>query len=434
MTRDKEMVTLTGFPAGVNNTAPDTRPPVNQDGAVLAARSAVNLDFDDAGRARLRRGFTTVAEGEAHSLFAGSYLLAVVDGDLKAFDDPGDGLAEHSTVIAGIGKRFVSYASDDDSTWWSNGVASGRIDANLGTHPFWVDTPDPPALAVSANGGLAAGQYEVSLTVLDADGRESGASNPEVATLTAGQGIDVTFPAAPTDAARWRVYRSTPDGEVLYLAADLPIAATGTLLGAATLGKALDTAWLFPLPPCNTIRYGHGRILGLQADALVWSEPYRLGLMHDENYLGMSAPALLEPVGEGGDGAGWYVSDAKRTYFMAGADPKQWRQRIVAPHPVVPGTGLTVPGNVFGLETTAPVAFWLGANGTFYLGLPGGIVQPVRDRELALPVNSERGAAGFFTHDGIRQIVTSFIAGEPNAAAMGDSAEATVRRHGVTLT
>lgn len=433
MIPDKALFKLPGFPAGANNTAPDTKPPVSDKGTPLAARSAVNLDFDPAGGARRRRGFDVLVEGEAHSLFACDYLLAVVDGDLMAYDDDGTGLAEHSTVIAGIGPRFVSYASDDFDVWWSNGVDCGRIDADLGTHPFWIDTPDPVTLTANAAGGLAAGAYEVSVTVVDADGRESGASNPVVVNLTAGQGIDVTLPAAPTDAVSWRVYRSTPHGEALYLAAELPYTATSVFLAAATLGRALETAWLFPLPPCDTIRYGHGRILGLRQDGLLWSESFRLGLMHDQNFLGLKGGSMLEPVGEGGEGAGWYVSDHKRTYFMGGADPKEWRQRIVVPHPAVPGSSLTVPGNVFGLQSTEPVAYWLGSNGTFYLGLPGGIVQPIRDRELALPVNAERGTSGFFSHEGIRQIVTSFIGGDANAAAMGDSAEATIRRHGTTV-
>lgn len=434
MIPDKALSKLTAFPAGVNNTAAATTPPRNDQGVPVAVQSAVNVDFDAMGGASRRRGFDILVPGEAHSLFStGAYLLAVVGSDLMAYDDPGTGLAEHSTVIAGIGKRFVSFATDDFDVWWSNGVACGRIDADLGTHPFWIGTPDPVTLAANAAGGLAAGAYEVSVTVVDADGRESGASNPVVVTLTAGQGIDVTLPAPPADAVAWRLYRSTPDGEVLYLAAERPIATTTAFLAAATLGRALETAWLFPMEPCATLRYGHGRLLGLRPDGLLWSEPYRLGLMRDDNFLGLSGGTMLEPVGEGGDGAGWYVSDAKRTYFMAGADPKAWRQRIVVPHPVVPGTSLTVPGNVFGLPSADPVAYWLGTNGTFYLGLPGGQVQPIRDRELALPTDAERGASAFMSHEGVRQIVTSFLGGNTNAAAMGDSAEATVRRHGTTV-
>lgn len=431
--RDDALLTIGGFPAGVNNTAPATRPPRDANGAVTAAREAFELDFDASGAARMRRGRATIFDTPTHSLFPADVLFAVVGGDLKAYDDPGTGLVERATVIAGLGERFVSYATDDYDVLWSNGVRSGRIDADLGAHPLWIGTPAPVGLQASSAGGLAAGAYEVSVTAIDAAGRESGASDPVVLGVAAGQGIVVTLPAAPEGAVSWRIYRTTADGEALNLARTVPVGTTDLALVQDQLGAKLETAWLFPMPACDVIRYGHGRLLGLCNDGLLWSEPYRLGLMRAENAIGLKGGTLLEPVGEGGDGAGWYVADYKRTYFMAGADPAAWQQVIRVPHPAVPGTSLTVPGSVFGLETTAPVAFWLGRNGTFYIGLPGGTVQPVREQQLAVHVDAERGASGYFSHAGIRQILTSLVAAGANAAAIGDSASATVRRHGIEL-
>lgn len=432
---DKALQRQGGFPAGVNNTAALTAPPRDQEGNVVAARAAVDVDWDADGRARMRRGRTTLFEQPHHSLFnTGDHLLAVKQGaDLVAYDDPGTGLAQVATVITGIGDRFVSYTSDDYDTWWSNGVANGRIAGDLSAHAFWIGTPDPVGLALASAGSLAAGSYEVSVTVLDADGRESGASDAAVLQVPAGQGITVTLPAPPAGAVSWRVYRSAADGETLNLALEAPIAATSVQLGHARLGAKLETAWLFPMPPCDVIRYGHGRLLGLRQDGLLFSNPYRLGLMRVENAIGMRGGTLLEPVGEGGDGAGWYVADSKFTYFMAGADPDSWSQVKRVPHPAVPGTSLTVAGTVFGLESPAPVAFWLGRNGTFYLGMPGGNVRPLREKELALPVNSERGAAGYFSYAGVHHILTSFLAAGANAAAVGDSASATIRRNGIEI-
>lgn len=433
---DKQLKPQSGFPAGVNNTAPSTEPPRDENGVVVAARSAVDVDFDAAGRARSRRGRTNRVAVASHSLFnAGAHLLAVVGADLKAYDDPGTGLVERATVIAGIGPRFVSYATDDYDTWWSNGVANGRIAEDLSVHPFWVGTPDPPAVALASAGGLAAGSYEVSVTVIDADGRESGGSDAVVLQVPEGQGIAVTLPAPPAGAVRWRVYRTGQDGEALNLAIEAPIAVSTVQLGYGRLGAKLETAWLFPIPPAEILRYGHGRLLALRPDGLMWSEPYRLGLMRAENAIGMRGATMLEPVGEGGDaaGAGWYVADYKRTYFMRGADPALWTQEVRVPHAAVPGTSITLPGSVFGLDSPAPVAFWLGRNGTFYLGMPGGTVKPLRERELALPVDAERGAAGYFSHAGLRQILTSFVEASANGAAVGDDASAVIRRNGIEL-
>lgn len=430
------------FPDGVNNVVKETDFPRDENGHIRAARELVNVDLDGAGHPQMKRGHVVLDPATSHSLHCtetetnqAGHLLSVVGGDLKAFDDPGDGLVEVATLIEGLGERFLTYASDDFDTWWSNGLSNGRIDVDLQLHPFWLDTPAPVQLATSSNGGLAAGTYEISVTVVDADGRESGASNPSVVTVTAGQGIVVTLPAAPAGAARWRIYRSTQDGDVLYLVEQLPIGTITALLGHAITRQALKTAWLFPMPPCDVLRYGHGRMLGIGSNnVLMWSEAYALGLMHDQNHMLLGAKGtLLEPVGQGGDGAGWFVADHKRTYFLAGADPKEWRQVIRYPHAAVPGTSLTLPGTVFGLDIEAPVAFWVASNGTFCLGLPGGIVKPLRENELAMPRDSERGAAAFFEFEGIRQIVTSILAGAQNPLGVTDSAVAEIRRHGVSL-
>jgi hypothetical protein len=425
------------FPAGINNVAALTEPPRDQNGVIVAARDLLDVDLDASGKVRSRRGQHTWESRAAHSLFdTGTHLLAWCNDAIHAYADDGTGLADAGELVAGLGPNFVTYASDDFDTYWSNNVVNGRIAADLSVHAFWVDTPHPVSLSVIANGGLAAGAYEVSVTVLDADGRESGASNPVILNVTLGQGIAGTLPSAPTDAVTWRVYRTSTDGEGTYLAAELPIAATTFTLGHAQLGKPLETAWLFPLLPCHTLRYGHGRILGLTATALIWSEAYRLGLMHDQNVLGLTQGTLLEPVGEGGDGAGWYLADAKRTYWFGGADPKTATQRIVYPHAAVPGTSITVSGEVFGLGTTDPVAFWLAANGTYCLGLPGGQVQPLRSNELALPIDAERGASALFVHSGIRQAVTSIFGGQDNPlnASLGDEMSATIiRRNGITV-
>lgn len=436
-TDEGALLKLGPFPAGLNNKVKPNQGPVDQNGAQTSLQQAVNVDLDATGWPRMRRGQVTRIEDAAHSLFAtDSHLLAVVLGNLNAYRVEGDGdLTLDAALIEGMGDRFVTYASDDFDVYWSNGVAQGRIDASdLSLHPFWIGTPDPVSLSATANGGMARGKYEVSVTVIDAAGRESAASSPSVVTLAVGQGITVALPAAPVDAVSRRIYVSPPDGEVLYRCAQLPANATSYAIGAHQPGAALETAWLHVIPPCTTLRYGHGRILGANGPLLMWSEAYRLGLMQDTNYTPFGQEVtLLEPVGEGGDGAGWWVADHKRTYFMAGANPVEWAQIARYPHAAVPGCSVLAPGTIFGLETTANVAFWLARNGVFCLGLPGGTLMPMRDESLALPVDAERGAAAVLLFDGIRQILATTLGGLPNTAAASDSADVTVRRNGVSI-
>ena len=180
--------------------------------------------------------------------------------------------------------------------------------------------------------------------------------------------------------------------------------------------------------PCQHLRYGHGRLYGLANNVMVWSEPYRLGLMSPDNHVVLGSEAtLLEPVGDA-DTAGCWAAGHKRTYFMAGADPESWQQQARYPHAAVPGTSICVQGALFGLETSAPVAYWLARNGTPCIGLPGGQLLPQREQSLALPVDAERGASGLMLLDGIRQILTTIFGAAGNLAAASDFAEATITR------
>jgi hypothetical protein len=428
-TNDNELYRQGGYPDGLNNRARATEGPSNENGMQTALREAVNVSLTAQGHPIRRPGQTKRVDGIAHSLFSmGEWLLAVVNSELRAYRQGQDGTLALEAVLATPGPRFCTFASDDFSVWWSNGITGGRIDEDLTTHPFWIDTPDPVVLSVGS-GSLAAGRYEVSVTALDAAGRESGASGAVGANVTNGGSLIVTLPAAPLGTVRWRLYVTPPDGDVFYQQAELPASATTATVGNLTPSAKLETQWLHPLPPCQVLRYGHGRLFGLSNNVLVWSEPYRLGLMSPDNHIVLGNEAtLLEPVGDGTEGAGLWVADHKRTYFMAGADPENWQQQARYPHAAVPGTSCTVPGSYFGLETDAPVAYWMARNGTPCIGLPGGQLIPVREDALALPVDAERGATGLMLFDGIQQLLTTTVGSSVNLAAVSDMAEATILR------
>lgn len=424
--------TIIPVPAGLANLRAATDPVYDQDGRQIAVTEAVNVDLTPSGQPRRRRGQVTRIDGQAHSLFAArSHLLAIVDGALNAYTAGPDGaLTLAAQLRSGLGDRYTTYATNDSDVWWSNGADSGRIADDLSVHPFWIATPDPVSLAAAAAGGLARGAYEVSVTAIDADGRESGASNPVAITIASGQGIQVALPAAPSDAVSWCIYVSPPNGDVLYQCASLAAAATSYTIGVHRPSRVLETAWMTPIPACDVLRYGHGRLVAVSRNVLMWSEPYRLGLMADQNYLTLgNACTLLEPVGDG-DSGGWWVADHKRTYWMAGSNPEAWTQIARYPHAAVPGTSLVVPGSIFGLDSADPVAFWLAANGTFCLGLPGGVLMPIRESQVAASADAERGASTLMLFDGLKQVLTTVVGGTPSQGVASDAAEVTViRRH-----
>lgn len=430
------------WPGGVNNRAPEHALPTNEDGQVVALRQGVNVDLDDAGWPRLRQGrVQRVTATRAHSLFAADHaLLANVDGDLIAYARAPDGsLAAQATVRADIGPRYVTAAQVGEDVYWSNELELRRMDADFGDHAGAIPTPRSPTIAAASSGGLVAGEYLVSLTWKAADGRESGACNPIAIDITEGQGILLTnLPLSADGAATLQVWLSPanpdPDTIVLYHVRDLPAGTAGYSIGAHHPGRALETLWHLPLPPGQIVRPWNGRLLVAAGNLLCWSPALRVGLMHQDSALRFGERlTLLEPAGEGISSPGIFVADHKRTYFLGGDRPEAWQKRIVYPHPAVPGVSTIAPGTAFGLETAEPMVCWLASNGVFCLGAPSGVVTPLTERRVALPVGAERGAATFREFDGLRQVLATFIGGAGNTAGVTDSTVATVRRHGVTV-
>lgn len=443
---DKSLIRLGPWPAGIANVPAEQDLPRSEDGRrVIAAREAVNVDWPVSGKARRRSGYTKVVSGtRCHSLWRGGdfpFALYVDGATLFALTRGGTPFA----VRAGMAPREVSYALVNDRVYWSNGQQTGQVLADATAVAWGVESPaGQPAVAASVGvGGLAAGRYQVAVTFRTARGEEGGTGEAVAVDVTEGGGIALSAVPQPvaSDVTTIRVYVSPPNGDVLYFARDMPTGMTSATVGAGSRGVPLATQFLEPMPAGRIVRYLGGRLYvaggvggALAANELAWSESLRYGLtdlVNNRMPVGQRID-LMEPVGEGGDGAGLFVADHKRTYWFGGSNPANWGSRIAYPHGAVPGTGICAPGNLFGLETTVPVAYWLAANGVACIGLPGGGVVPLREASTVAP-SASAGASMLREIGGIRQIVTTLRDTGPQRVATADRAAARVYRNGVEI-
>lgn len=429
--RNPDGARLRGFPSGVNNVAPEQNPPTDEFGRVTSLREAVNVDLvGPQKKPRRRDGYAQKVSGRAHSPVSfRQRLLAVVNGDLNVY---GPDLALIGTMRAGVGDQRLTYAEVNGDLYWCSAMEFRRVRGeDFADTPGWVDCHGTPAVDAYEEGGLDAGTYRVAMTWFDAEGRESGAAGIAETDVADGGGARVfNIPTWPEGAVAARLYMSPPNGEELYAAATVAPGATQVLLDASAQrdGKALETLWRRPMPPCDVLRLWAGRLIGFAGNLLVWSDPLRFGLTANDNYMRFGLRGtLLEPVGDGGGGSGLWVADHKNTYWLEGNDPKAWRRTIVYDHPAVFGTSLAVKGTDVGLDTAAVVAVWMAANGVFMAGLPGGNLQPLTEGRLALPPG-DNGAAMFRELNGLRQLVMSYSSSGVNYMAVGDRASATVIR------
>lgn len=416
------------WPQGINNVAPEGRLPRNEFGTrPVALREADNVDLTAEGWPMRRRGREHRTPGTLiHSLWGAPSLpwgLYVDAGELVALYPGG----QSEPLGIQVGDMPLSYDLINDSVYYTSRIACGCITLDLRRVPWAPEQPSgQPLLAVVDGFGLDAGQYQVAVTFTDAQGRESGTSLAAVIDVAADQGIELTSLPVPTDTVETplvNVYCTEANDSVLYRYATLQSGATQAFITSSPPGRTLQTMHLRPLPAGQIVRGGNGRQWLAAGHELLWSEPLRYGLYNPaRNRIRFGAQVdMLEPIGT----SGVLVAAGDRTYWLSGADPKDFTQRIVRASGAVPGSVARVPGNVLGLPTTEPLPVWVARSGHFCAGLPDGTVQVMKDGQAV--IDSADGAALLFRQqDGLQQIIAALRAPQANGLALRDSVVARV--------
>lgn len=428
-TPDHRLLKLGPWPRGVNNLADEGSLPMNEFGSrPIALREADNIDFDRMGWPKRRRGATRLFTGTlVHSVWSDPQLawaLFVDDGELHALHED----QQVQPLGVTVGPRPVSYARINDRIVWSNGSVRGLLTLDLQAHDWAPEQPGgQPDVAVAAGLSLDPGRYQVAVTFVDALGRESGSTLAVALEVPASTGIAVSNLPQPMTAAGINVYLTGANDQVLRLHSQVPAGVAALLLGAPALGRVLTTQFLSPLPPGQIVRYFNGRQLVAVDDEVLWSEPLRYGLFHRaRNRIRFADRVdLMEPVGDGSPGAGLFVAAGQRTYWLGGADPKDFSHQIAYGHGAVPRTATAVAGTVLGVDTAETLPVWLSRNGYFCIGVPGGNVQPLKQGEAALD-GADSGAALFRACAGLQQLLVTLRAPYQQGLAVTDRAVAHV--------
>ena len=379
------------FTVGIDQVSPDTKLP---EGAV---RDAVNGTFNRAGEFESRAGFElSYSAADIHSLWTdragnafcghGSQICSV---RLGANGDP------IVTPIYDTGSASpISLDDLLDSVVFANLGAVGSIRAGA-FQPLAPSTPAQPVATAVSHGALAGGQYGVAVSVMGAN--ESALSPITFVDVAEGGGIGLTFAAGTGNKL---VYRTTQNGDVLYLAASLPEAITSYTLGNSEVGRMPETRNLAPLPTGHIVRYWRGRLLVASGNTVYFSEPMRYGLHSPrEGFVQFaSRVTMISPV----DG-GVFVGNESGVVFLTGTKPTDWSIDSTSALPPFEGSGLVVPSAVFGGELGKNgdnVAIWLSNNGFVMGTAQGQIIESQADR-ISL---NEAGKASSFVHN--RRITT----------------------------
>lgn len=433
--RDDELRQAPAWPLGLNNTAEEKSLPLSAAGLPLAVREADNVDFDASGKVRRRAGYTLAAAGDrVHSGWSDPYLpwALYVDGpQIRAFH----GDESTQAIVSGLSPGLpVSFVRVNDAVLWSNETECGAIRLDLESEAWACPTPaGQPTVEVLPGGALDAGVYQVAVTFIDARGRESGAARAVSVDVPAGSSLELTDipqPDDPDQVPTIRVYLTTGNDGVLRAAARLPAGFHSLTLNQRPEGQPLETMHLRPMPPGQIVRQFAGRQIVGRGHELLFSAPLRYGLYNPaRDRVGFAARVdLIEPVGDGGPGAGVFVADAKRTYFLPGGNPANWSNVIAYPTGAIPGTVARMSGEVWGLPTKEPVPVWVSRNGRICVGLPSGQVLTPETREGAPDALIDQAARGALLLRG-KQVIAALQDTQPQGLVVRDRMIARVYRH-----
>ncbi|MFA5976501.1 MAG: hypothetical protein WC859_10120 [Elusimicrobiota bacterium] len=404
-------VKFTGWSKGVDNVHQDYEIPAD------SLRRGVNVDILDSGKVRRRKGFSqTLAATNPHSFWGdGVVSYFVVNNALHRFFENGTSTSL-GTVAAGANR--MAYVKVNAEVYFTCATTRGRIKSGALTS-WGVDNPLTPPTLAATTGVLPPGTYYAAVTYLLADGRESGASTLASVTLSADGGVAVTSMPVPTDVnvTRKRLYLSTANGEVLYMAAEVGAADLFATVSSPTSGAELRTEYLTAPPLGVALAYALGRIFIVDAadPRVVWfTEALDYGHVKKRkgNYT-FDAPVTAIA----GTADGIFVG-AENTYFIAGAGNADAEQRMVLEFGIVAGSVASIPHSTD--------VIWMTAQGPV-IGKDGGVVE-MMTKERMSPGSMTDAAAMVRDKDSVRQYVVVGSNTESSALQAGSYAEAEIVR------
>ena len=382
---------------GINNRLPDHQLGIVERGRKAGdyLRNAVNVDLTAAGTLQRRKGTTLAVPGtRCHSLWSDGTDAFYADGaDLKRFTG--------EVIATGLAYgRPVSFCkAPTGDAIWTDGV---RLEA-VGKGAVAAPTPNPAPIVTAGTGGaLHAGYYQVSITAVASDGRESGSTWPIQVQVQDSGRIEVSgLPGTLVN-----IYVSPLNGDALYLTASTT-ASSYIIPVMGTQGAQCTTMNLRPLPAGRFVREYHGRLLVADASGLYYSEPWAYGLYNPlRGYIPLAGITLLEP-GQ----TGVYVATAHKTYWLSGLDVDQVeRVAELLPYGAVEGSATRI-------ENSNDIA-WFSSRG-LVIGTQDGQAKNVQEDAVAVEP-AATGATLFREQDGMRQLVSS-LAGAQTSRAAADS-------------
>jgi hypothetical protein len=406
------MVQIGPWPKGINNRSADYALPND------VARNLVNIDINNLGNGKRRKGCTRVYSGlfpkGGFSCPAGEYFIE--QGKIKKFN-----INNTATVIFKeiIGTEYT-WTYLNNTIYFSDGNISLKI-INDVVSKWGMLIPSSPSIH-STPGTYGSGQYLAAVCWVDANGVESGASLITSVILQDNTGVIFSNLPISIDpqVVALRLYLSMPNGSELYHIANVNL---GTIDYTITVGRyddsnILEHTQVSPAPAGRIIRFHNGRAFVADEFGYVWySDPlefdhFRLG---DNFLLFPQKVDIMEPVA-----GGIFFCYGDKTEFYSGDVEDGFTIIPLVDYGGIYGTGKSIPNS-------ANVC-WQSQRG-MCIGTPDGNMKNIVEENVATET-ATKGTTLIKEKDGLRQFIASLHQTTPSPLAATSWIEAEIIRRG----
>jgi hypothetical protein len=387
---------------GINNVQPSVHARLGD------LQTANNVLITDRGAIKRRLGLSlgidATADDTTHSVWDdGTYLYYVMDSDLKRVSSVGGGVTTiHSSLSAPSAQ--MHYIKLEGITYYSNGTDYGKVQSNgTVTTSIWGSTAPSFSIA-SGSGTVPIGTYQVLVTGVYADGRETPAAVDET-TLAAIGGFTVNISAhSDTLVTTFNVYVTRPDGgagdsgEASYKFDNVANSGGASVLVNSLASDDIDggragTLNMAGMPHGKFPCFYRGRLYCASGSYIFYSEPWMYELTKaDHNFIPAGGTVTnIMPVENG-----IWVSTNEESFFMFGKGPQDeggFEKISSVSGWGVPG-GVVTNGDKLNLRNLSggKVAIWPTKTGIIVGDANGRFM--VRTREFWVPPSST-GTSGY---------------------------------------
>lgn len=328
------MLTFTNF-SGINNVQPSHR--LSDDALTVCT----NADIGLSGELLRRAGYAqTLATCHKNIHQADGFVLATVDGGaLIAMNGAG---GARTVLYPALGPGRVWYCNlPDGRTTYSNGLINGVTDGLTATG-WGVPVPESLGALTPVVGALFPGDYQYQLSYVRlSDGLEGGSLYSAPIAVPDGGVLLTGLPVLAGH--KINVYLTSANGEEAFLAGSTLTGAFSYLAANDALVLPCRNGDMRPAPAGTFSAFWRGRALVAVGPVLYASttngwEAFDVA----RDFKQFSAPiTLVQPV-EGG----LFVGTERELAFLAGSEFDKLAYVQVVNGPVVPGSGVEVPGEM----------------------------------------------------------------------------------------